>query len=75
MVVAKTSEDLRLAVICQSDLDIAGFLRKLSSMSLGLFCWVVEFTLVLNSEGCRREASSQAVGEKVHSQEGNNPDW
>lgn len=34
MVVAKTSEDLRLAVICQSNLGIAGFLRKISSISL-----------------------------------------
>ena len=34
MVVAKTSEDLRLEVICQSYLGIAGFLRKIYSISL-----------------------------------------
>lgn len=36
MVVAITSKDLRLGVICQSNLDIAGFLRKLFSISLGV---------------------------------------
>lgn len=45
MVVAKTSEDLRLVVICQSNLGIAGFLRKIYSISLEYIPSAVELLL------------------------------
>lgn len=57
MVVAKTSEDLRLEVICQSNLGIAGFLRKIFSISLEDIPLGGRATVVLNFEGHGREAN------------------
>lgn len=37
MIVAKISGDLRLGVICQSNLGIAGFLRKIFKYFIRLF--------------------------------------
>jgi len=45
VVVAITSGDLRLEVICQSNLGIAGFLRNIFSISLELILLGVELLL------------------------------
>ena len=62
MVVAKTSDDLRLVVICQSDLGIAGFLRKIFSIPLESILFGSRATVVLNFESCRRNANKAGRG-------------
>lgn len=59
MVVAKTSEDVRIVVTCQSNLEIAGSLRKLLKQSINpLFSRTVEHAS-RNFEGRGRKVNSQ----------------
>jgi hypothetical protein len=78
------SDELWVAVKCQSNLEIAGSPRNALRCSLGLLCpggraldgrgALPGYRSQPNSECRRHRSGSETVGDKLHGQKGNSPD-
>ncbi len=84
MSVEDGSDELWVAVKCQSNLEIAGSPRNALRCSLGLLCpggraldgrgALPGYRSQPNSECRRHRSGSETVGDKLHGQKGNSPD-